>query len=52
LEGQGLIYNWISNNRGLGAKICIGLGLQVDLGKAEGPECKSDGNMIAGELFF
>jgi hypothetical protein len=52
LEGQGLICNWILNYRGLGAKICIGLGLRVDLGKAEGPECKSGGNMITRELFF
>jgi hypothetical protein len=32
--------------------ICKGLGLRVDIGKDEGPECKSGRNMIIGELFF
>jgi hypothetical protein len=32
--------------------ICKGLGLRVDIGKDEGPECKSGGNMITRELFF
>jgi hypothetical protein len=32
--------------------ICKGLGLRVDIGKDEGPECKSGGNMITGELFL
>jgi hypothetical protein len=38
LEGQGLIWNYFPNSRGLDVNFHKGLGLQVDIGKDEGPK--------------
>jgi hypothetical protein len=44
IEGLGADLQIEFENQGPRCKICKGLGLQVDIGKDEGPMCKSDWN--------
>jgi hypothetical protein len=51
LKGKGLIYNWISNYRGLGVKSVKELDCGLVSGKVSGLQSVRE-NQLPGKLFF